>query len=95
MSKEAIDLAVAKAEKNLWDYINGLDPEMREKAIAYQQKLEDEAKVTEGGMMTVIQKQMVHQVMSLSDAWSEIQEIATGHVAGEAIRGIMKQSKKE
>lgn len=92
MSKEA----VAQAEKNLWDYINSLDPEMREKAIAFQNRLEEEAKVTQGGMQIVIQKQLVHQVMSLADAFSEIQEIAVGHVAQEAIRGIMtKQNNKE
>jgi len=91
MSNEAVE----QATKNLWDYINSLPDDRREKAIAYQEALEAEALKTEGGMQAVIQKQLVHQMMLLVECLDEVQEIAAGHVADHAIRGIMSHQPKQ
>lgn len=90
MSKEAVE----QAKKNLWDYINGLPDGQREKAIAYQEMLEREAAKDPEGMPGVIQKQLVHQTMLLSECLDEVRGIAAEHVANEIIRGIMNPQPK-
>jgi len=87
MSNEAVE----QATKNLWDYINSLPPGRREKAIEYQRSLEAEAAITEGGMQTVIGKQLAHQTMLLAETMDELREIAVEHAADQAIRNIMNK----
>ena len=75
---------VEEATKALWDYINGLPPEQRAKAIEYQKGLEAEAASTEGGMMAVIPRRLKHNAMALHDCLVELQEEAAG-VAAEGV----------
>lgn len=82
---------VEQATKALWDYINSLPPDRREVAIAYQRKLELAAATTEGGMQAVIQQQLKHQTALLAETVDELQHLAAGYVASEAIRSIMKK----
>lgn len=81
--------AVAKATKDLWDYINNLPEDRRQEAIKYQRKLEADALTTEGGMQVVIANQLRHQTMLLEETMDELHEIAAGYVAERAIRDIM------
>lgn len=73
--------ALERAQQNLTDFINSLSPEDREKALAYQKGLEEEATKTEGGMTAVIVKRTKHLTLALAEELDELQECAAEHIA--------------
>ena len=81
---------VEAAQKRLWDYINSLPPEQREKAIEYQRGLEKEAAETEGGMMAIIPKRVSHLSMSLVETLGDLHEAVTEKVAQQVIEKARK-----
>lgn len=72
--------SVEQATKALWDYINGLEPEQRAKAIAYQFALEHEAARTDGGMTKVIEQRVLHASKMLSEALEDLLDEFGKHV---------------
>ena len=85
---------VEQATKALWDYINGLPPDQRTKAIEYQKGLEAEAASTEGGMMAVINKRLLHNNARLVECLGEVREIAAEVVSSVVADDLMKKLRK-
>ena len=77
--------AVQEATKALWAYINGLEPEQKAKAIAFQQALEEEAAKTKGGMTAVIASRTAHNAMLLQETLDEVVEITSEVISSAAI----------
>lgn len=73
--------ALEQAQKNLQDYFDSLPPADRDKALAFQSGLEEEAAKTEGGMNAVIEKRVIHNRMLLAESMDEVLEIAAMEAA--------------
>ena len=85
---------VEQAKQALKDYIYGLPPTQREKALEYQAGLEAEAARTEGGMMAVINSRLVHNNARLAEALGEVTELASEFVAARVIDDLLKRLAK-
>lgn len=81
---------VEEATKALWDYIDGLPAEQRDKAILYQRGLEAEACVTPGGMAEVIPARLKQASKMLQGAMTQLEDIGYSVITASEINNIMK-----
>ena len=91
---EAAD-AVTTATKALWDHINSLAGEQRDKAIAYQQRLEKEAAEHPNGMNGVILDHLKHNNMLMMEHLHDTAEHFAGIIGSLHIGKAKEDSRAE